>query len=208
MRPYFFFRNPLYPPAQKALRLVLRTLRSRYPTHPTSLPTVSSRLPKPYPCGRYRNRALLCGFAAYIETYDRPPDAPDRRPGAYKSVLDPFYRFQSECVQFPHLIMHSDSKGFYMPTDFAHPLLKVSKTPWLPRLGWRWFSVGSAVALLRELEILRPLIGITSTPDPWDTVALDHAISSTRFDIEVKSWIEHHWAASVTVDLGCILELT
>jgi hypothetical protein len=57
--------------------------------------------------------------------------------------------YQGEDTEFPHLMRHSDNRGFWFPVDFAQP--GESNEP-------AWWRIGSAPRLGQELESVGRLI--------------------------------------------------
>lgn len=69
-------------------------------------------------------------------------------------TLDAYYEGEVPAGHlYQHLINHDDNSGYYLPVEFPQPF-------WLggEEDGTEAISVGSAVALRRELEALRPVL--------------------------------------------------
>lgn len=65
--------------------------------------------------------------------------------------------YQGDDTAYPHLMRHSDNRGFWFPAEYSEPY--VSNEP-------QWWCIGSVVGLERELERLGPLIaGLGEGPD-------------------------------------------
>ncbi|MBT0959256.1 hypothetical protein IV417_17850 [Alphaproteobacteria bacterium KMM 3653] len=81
-----------------------------------------------------------------------------------------------EAVPFAHLLLHSDSEGFYLPQDFDPPFFPVD-----PEGGEREISVGSAARLAMEVAALGGLLEI---PDEMtvESEALMEALAAPRAD--------------------------
>lgn len=51
-------------------------------------------------------------------------------------------------TDFPHMMRHSDDRGFFLPVPFERPV---------PSNEAAWWMIGSTAGLLQELERIRPL---------------------------------------------------
>jgi hypothetical protein len=78
-----------------------------------------------------------------------------------KGILD---RILGRRPMFPHLLLHSDAEGFYVPLEFDDVLFEAGADP-NSGLGG---MVGSSVRLLEECETLAGLIDLPPDIDPED----------------------------------------
>lgn len=80
-----------------------------------------------------------------------PTEDPSRHPSLLKVL-------KGKQTTSPHLIHHEDNGGWYLPTDFPHPLPAYGNIP----------ATGSAVALAKELETLAASLGINFSWTCWN----------------------------------------
>ena len=57
--------------------------------------------------------------------------------------------YDGEQTSYPHLMRHSDNRGFWLPVDYPEPVASSEAA---------WWRIGSSQGLGRELEELTPLI--------------------------------------------------
>lgn len=124
---------------------------------------------------RYIDLYRLRQLAAYIENGEDFADILKQREPDEDEEMDPILAriYEDEIdTQFPHLIKHQGEDGYYLPVDFSEPLWidgEVSEGL-KPEEGSEeeeedaLTSFGSSAALLRELHLLRGLMGQFSIP--------------------------------------------
>lgn len=104
--------------------------------------------------GGYSSLHYLRRIAAHLEA-GRALPAPGDDSAPDDPVLLAAYE-ADELGRFAHLIQHSDAEGFYVPVDFPRPL----------NGDVTGETLGSSVALRRELRELRELLEIPDGVDP------------------------------------------
>lgn len=57
--------------------------------------------------------------------------------------------YRGEQTRYPHMMRHSDNRGFWLPVDYPEPVASSEAA---------WWRIGSSQSLGRELEELTPLI--------------------------------------------------
>ena len=121
---------------------------------------------------------------------------PQSIPGGKRMAL--FSSPSAEGPNFDHLVLHSDSGGFYVPIDFS-PVVVAGEA------GDAW-HIGSSYALKRECEIIADAIGLPLELHPESMEFLDAIDSSdpkatdwTRFSIEAEVCLTLHRCASASI---------
>jgi hypothetical protein len=124
---------------------------------------------------------------------------------------DEIDRFLSAEYQQPRLVSHlvhfPEQEGFYVPIDFARPLVADAPDEVLGGV------VGSSFRLLAELRECSPSLGIDLSPDGLlsETVASDLANvtlqSRHRFGIERVAWFAFFEAACESIRFGSAVRL-
>ena len=72
--------------------------------------------------------------------------------------------YDGEQTRYPHLMRHSDNRGFWLPVDYPEPAVSSEAA---------WWCIGSSHGLGRELEGITPLI--EALPAGADRVFLEKA---------------------------------
>lgn len=102
--------------------------------------------------------------------------APERRQSIFARLLGEKPPTRPPLPPFAHLMLHSDAQGFYVPVDFAQPLIPL---PYPPGTEPLW-PLGSVQRLAAELE---PLARALHLPD-----ALPDALPDP--DELLETWLE------------------
>ncbi len=93
--------------------------------------------------------------------------APERRQSMFSRLLGDQKQTRPPLPPFAHLSLHSDAEGFYVPVDFAQPLIPM---PFPPGTEMLW-PLGSVQRLAAELDVLGRALGLPETlPDPDDVL--------------------------------------
>lgn len=93
--------------------------------------------------------------------------APELRQSTFSRLLGGKKPAKPLLPPFAHLSLHSDAEGFYVPVDFAQPLIPM---PFPPGTETLW-PLGSVQRLAAELSILGQALGLPDTlPDPDDVL--------------------------------------
>ncbi|MFC5953080.1 hypothetical protein ACFP51_00820 [Streptomyces pratens] len=125
--------------------------------------------------------------------------------GDYEQLLEMF----ESTAQQSHLVWHYDHAGAYVPVDFPHPL---SSDELLAGGG----PLGSSHALLRELEVVAPALGIDpanppAAPEPpqrpteLEEPAVPAPYDSSPFARERHVWLGLHAAATRSLAQGSMI---
>jgi hypothetical protein len=101
-----------------------------------------------------------------------------------------FYENAGSSQQFQHLLNHSDCDGYYVPYDFAEPLLlnytppaedEDSDSP-------EQISVGSSLSLLQELNALAPLLALPGDLGELGEDAFASQVDTHRWPTAAQVW--------------------
>lgn len=93
--------------------------------------------------------------------------APERRQSLFSRLLGAKKEAKPPLPPFAHLSLHSDAEGFYVPVDFAQPLIPM---PFPPGTESLW-PLGSVQRLAAELDILGRALDLPEVlPDPDDVL--------------------------------------
>lgn len=89
--------------------------------------------------------------------------APERRQSLFARILGEKPPARPDLPPFAHLTLHSDAQGFYVPVDFARPLIPM---PFPPGTEALW-PLGSVQRLATELDRLAEALDLPKAhPDP------------------------------------------
>ena len=92
----------------------------------------------------------------WIKEFVLPEDPRDHR--SLQKIYD------GKQTRYPHLMRHSDNRGFWLPVDYSEPAASSEAA---------WWRIGSSQGLGRELEGLTPLI--EALPTGFDREYLEQA---------------------------------
>jgi hypothetical protein len=93
--------------------------------------------------------------------------APERRQSMFARLFGEPPTERPKLPPFAHLSLHSDAEGFYVPTDFAYPLIPM---PFPPGTESLW-PLGSVQRLAAELDSLGRALQLPDVlPDPDDVL--------------------------------------
>lgn len=112
----------------------------------------------------------LMRIAAHLEGGALPEGPRTASDPSADPVLEPFLLRNKTASRFPHLLGHAESSGYYVPLDFPAPF-------WLVETSR---SVGSAVALVRELTGIREALASRSGDFPPERAALAQLLELTE----------------------------
>lgn len=143
----------------------------------------------------YRAYTDLRGFAAH-QDYPRKegwilttiaPFRIEEDPGKYRGMTEICGR--GKPTAYPHLIIHADTHGYWVPVRFKQPLMADRES---------YLVIGSSVVLLEELDRLGTLLGMSKD---WGDLTDGESASRQGDPLEsVKyGWSVLHYAARMSV---------
>jgi hypothetical protein len=147
--------------------------------------------------GSYSALHQLREYAAHLEVFSKPPA---RYEGTDAGLLREIYGGSRATGLFPHLINFSDCEGLYLPIALAEPI-------WIELEEGTTYSVGSSIALARELRTINEFLGVRKDHgqlrdeglDPYEVLDLDDGTPRWQ-------WGVLHWLARVSVERNLLLQ--
>jgi hypothetical protein len=143
---------------------------------------------------------FLRGLAVLVEQ-----DASDLRTKTQdelEEAAEAFYKRDDQATKFEHLLQHADDSGYYVPIEF-------SKGTWVEGTiddDEIQISIGSSQALLRELDVLGPFIGLAGDLGDLGEETLIQQAEQHRWPIAAYVWgVLRYYARESVGRTGIIL---
>jgi len=116
-----------------------------------------------------------------------------------ESTIDAFYARDDDApTRFEHLINHSDAEGYYVPMEIGEPVgieYRPAADDPDPEAGVENVSIGSSLALLRELNELQPVLGLEGDLGELGEAAFERRVSEHRWPTAAHVWGLLRWYA-------------
>lgn len=142
----------------------------------------------------------LRGYAAHIELEGEPPKTTLDGKGHYPT-LKRIYDGTDSSKRFQHLINHSDCGGYYIPIEFAEPVLLERRSFTLGTDG----PVGSSQKLLSELDEINKYLNVVGDYGQVERGSVEQTIRDDPWASEKHAWSVLHWLARESIARHLIL---
>jgi hypothetical protein len=147
--------------------------------------------------GRYAALHVLRGLAvAYDELGESVRNLSEDQ---LESAIDEFYASEQDTpTRFRHLIDHSDAEGYYVPLEIGEPVgieYQPEREDDESDLEAETVSIGSSLALLRELNELQGVLGLDGDLGELGEDAFEQHVSEHRWPTAAYVWGVLRWYA-------------
>ena len=158
----------------------------------------------------YSGLHYLRRLAAHVNLRNELPGSGDDD-SSDDPVLREYYRIvekgsddEQSKLKFDHLILHSDSEGYYLPQDFEVPLIPPES------LKVAGDIVGSSLRLLRECEALAGYLKLPLSREPvsmadWSVLDQEVVDVEAEYVVEKFIWRRLYLAAKYSVQSGAAI---
>jgi hypothetical protein len=150
-----------------------------------------------YRLGRYAALHVLRGLAvAYDELGESVRNLSEDE---LESAIDDFYLSEQDTpTRFRHLIDHSDAEGYYVPLEIGEPVgieYEPARTDDDSEAEAETVSIGSSLALLRELNELQAVLGLDGDLGELGEETFERRVSEHRWPTAAHVWGVLRWCA-------------
>jgi hypothetical protein len=151
--------------------------------------------------GRYSALHLLRGLAVAYDGRGAALQALAEED--LEAVIDQFYALEIDApTRFQHLINHSDAEGYYVPLEIGEPVgIEYRPSVEDPEAddSVETVSIGSSLALLRELNDLQAALGLPGDMGELGEEAFKRCVAEHKWPTAAHVWGLLRWYARESV---------
>jgi hypothetical protein len=169
--------------------------------HTTNIGEPSGPMSGGHRIGMYSDLHVLRGLALRFEQQGAPGLAGATEDELY-ALSEAFYETDPPApTRFNHLINHSDADGIYIPLPLPEPVYVTGSMKLTPDDEEEEInlSIGSSEELLRELDELAPVIGLSGDLGSMTETEFELAVAETPWPTAAHVWGLLHWYARESV---------